>query len=173
MLDLFIRGVRSLSLLCGIAAAAALMAACLVVVDMVVLRYFLRESTVWQTEFVMYSIVGATFVGSPYVLLTKGHVNVDLVPLYLGHKARMVLAVLASVAALVFCVILTWKSWEFFYRAWSGGWRTDTVWKLPLWIPHITLPIGAGLLSLQYLADILCLVTGREMPFNIDPAEEE
>ena len=59
---------------------------------MVVMRYILNESTVWQTEFTTYSIVGATLIGSPYVLLRRGHVNVDLLPLYLPHRARLALA---------------------------------------------------------------------------------
>ena len=55
---------------------------------MVVMRYFLNASTVWQTEFVIYSLVASTFIGSPYVLLIKGHVNVDLLPIYLGRRGR-------------------------------------------------------------------------------------
>jgi hypothetical protein len=29
------------------------------------------------------------------------------------------------------------------------------------------MPIGLGLLSLQYIVDIACLLTGRSMPFDI------
>jgi len=32
------------------------------------------------------------------------------------------------------------------------------------------MPVGFGILSLQYVADIACLVTGREAPFGM--AEE-
>ena len=170
-MELFIRTVRGISTVFGVVAAALVVAACLVVCDMVIERYFLKASTVWQTEFVMYSIIGATFLGSPYVLLTKGHVNIDLLPMYLGRKARLVLALIVSLASLLFCMVLAWQSGEFWYRAWAGGWRTDTVWSLPLWIPHITLPVGAGILSLQYVADIVCLVTGREMPFGLNSEE--
>jgi len=167
-MDFFIRIVRVLSQACGIAAAAALIAAVLVVCQMVVLRYFLNESTVWQTEFVTFAIIGATFVGSPYVLLTKGHVNVDLVPLYLGHKARFTLALLSAVAAFVFSATVAWFSAEYFYEAWDNGWITETVWALPLWIPILPMPVGMALLALQYLADILSLLTGREAPFGLE-----
>jgi len=153
---------------CGLVAAAALVAAVLVVCQMVLFRYFLNESTVWQTEFVTFAIIGATFVGSPYVLLTRGHVNVDLVPLYLGHKGRFALALLSAVAAFAFCAILAWESWNYFYEAWDNGWITETVWALPLWIPILPMPVGIGLLALQYLADILCLLTGREAPFGLE-----
>ena len=33
------------------------------------------------------------------------------------------------------------------------------------------MPIGLGLLTLQYVADIACLVTGREPPFDIPGRE--
>ncbi|HEU5339313.1 MAG TPA: TRAP transporter small permease [Sulfuricaulis sp.] len=171
-MELFIRSVRSLSVFFGIVAAASLVAAILVVCQMVVMRYFLQASTVWQTEFVTFSIVGATFIGSPYVLLTKGHVNVDLLPLYLSQRIRKALALFVSVLAFLVCVVLAWTGWKYFHEAWAGGWRTDTVWSLPLWIPILPLPLGMALLSLQYAADICCLATDREPPFGIQPKEE-
>ena len=172
-MDFFIRGVRALSMACGVVAAAALIAAVLVVCQMVAFRYFLNLSTVWQTEFVTFAIVGATFVGCPYVLLTRGHVNVDLVPLYVGPKSRFALAMFSAVAAFAFSVIVAFYSAEYFYEAWDEGWVTETVWALPLWIPILPMPIGMGLLALQYLADIICLITGREAPFGIQPELQE
>lgn len=166
-MDFFIRAVRALSVACGIAAAAAVAASVLVVCQMVWLRYVLNASTVWQTEFVTYAIVGATLIGSPYVLLTRGHVNVDLLPIYMRPGARKPLALVVSVIALAFCVVLTATGWRFLHEAWVNGWRTDTVWSLPLWIPILPLPLGMGLLSLQYVADIVCIATDREPPFGI------
>lgn len=167
-MDGFINGVKKLSQFCGFIAAALVGLAILVVCQMVVMRYILNASTVWQTEFVTFALVAATFIGSPYVLLLRGHVNVDLLPLYLGQKGRFVLALLACFGGLSFCALLTWAGYELTYEAWEGGWRTDSVWALQLWIPYIAMPIGIGLLCLQYVADILSLVTGREMPFAMD-----
>ena len=167
-MDFFIRLIQGLSRLCGVFAALCLAAACLVVCQMVVMRYVLGASTIWQTEFVTYAVVAATLIGSPYVLLTRGHVNVDLLPHYLGHNARMVLALLASVLGLVFCALLAWTGWQYFHEAWQEGWTTETVWALPLWIPLLPLPLGIGLLSLQYVVDILCLLTGRDLPFGME-----
>ncbi len=171
MMDAFVGTVRALSRTCGVLAALCLMAAIAVVCQMVVLRYFLNASTIWQTEFVTYAIVASTFLGSPYVLMTKGHVNVDLLPLYLGHGARVALALFAALASLVFCIALAWSAWLHFHEAWSGHWRTDTVWAPPLWIPILPLPLGISVLVLQYLADILCLLQGRDLPFGLAPGE--
>jgi TRAP-type C4-dicarboxylate transport system permease small subunit len=169
--ELFITSVRRLSQLCGILSALTLAAGVLVVCQMVAMRYLLDQSTVWQTEFTVYSIVGATLIGSPYVLLRRGHVNVDLLPLYLPHRARLALAYFASILALAFCVALTYSGVDLWLDAWNGNWKTSSVWQLPLWIAYAPLPLGIGLLCLQYLADILCLATGRSMPFGLQPGE--
>lgn len=170
-MDLFIATVRRLSQACGVLSALTLAAAVLVVCQMVVMRYVLNESTVWQTEFAIYSIVGATLIGSPYVLLLRGHVNVDLLPLYLPHRARLALAFVASFLGLGFCAVLTYSGAELWLDAWQGNWKTSTIWALPMWIAYAPIPIGIGLLCLQYLADILCLASGRAMPFGLEPGE--
>lgn len=164
----FCRMIFAVSKACGVIAAALVGSAILVVCQMVVMRYFLNASTVWQTEYVIFSLVAATFIGSPYVLLVKGHVNVDLLPNYLGDKGRRALALVASLAGFVFCAILAWKGFQQFDEAWVNNWTTDTVWALPLWIPYMAMPLGIGLLALQYVADILALLHGDKMPFAMD-----
>ena len=85
-MDFFVRGIRRVSQLCGIVAAALIALGVLVVCEMVFLRYALNQNTIWQTDFVTWSLVAATFIGSPYLLLTRGHVNVDVLPHYLGQR---------------------------------------------------------------------------------------
>jgi TRAP-type C4-dicarboxylate transport system permease small subunit len=167
-MDFFILVVRKLSTAFGAFAAVLVAAAVLVVCEMVVIRYFLQASTVWQTEFVTFSLVAATFIGCPYVALVKGHVNVDLLPLYVGRRQRLLLALFAAAVSLLFSLALAWTGFELLEEAWSGGWRTDTVWSLPLWIPYLAMPVGIGLMVLQYVVEILCLLTGREQPFGMD-----
>jgi len=167
----FIAAVRGLSRACGVIAVGLLMAAVLVVCEMVVMRYFLRASTVWQTEFVTFSLIAATFIGTPYVALLRGHVNVDLVPLYLGQRGRLVLAYIAAAAGLVFALVMLWTTAALWWEAWRGGWRTDTVWALPLWIPYLPMPLGFAILALQFIADIAALAMGRELPFGLRPED--
>lgn len=164
----YIKFISDLSKLCGIASAAMIVISVLVVVQMVWVRYILQASSIWQTEFVTYLLVSATFIGSPYVLLTRGHVNVDLVPLYLPHKWRLVLALFASLLSLAFCLLITWTGYEFWYEAWENKWRSDSIWEVRLWIPYFSMPFGFGVLSLQYIADILSLIRGDDMPFGLD-----
>jgi TRAP-type C4-dicarboxylate transport system permease small subunit len=160
----FVAAVRLASKLCGMLAAGLIASAILVVCEMVVIRYFLKASATWQTDYATYSLVAATLIGSPYILSIKGHVNVDLLPNYLGARGRRVLAIIASSGGLVFAGVLAWCGSVLFHEALTGGWRTDTIWELPLWIPYLALPLGIGLLALQYLADIVELVIGEDPP---------
>src|SRR3546814_16249365 len=84
---------------------------------MVVMRYVLGESTVWQSEFTIYAIVGATLIGSLYVLLRRGQVNVDPLPIYLPHRSRLALAFLASLLGLAFCAVLAYRGTELWAEA--------------------------------------------------------
>lgn len=166
--DLFVHAVRALSRGAGVAAAFMIAAAVLVICDMVIERYGLNLTTVWQIDAVTYLIVAATFVGSPYVLLHRGHVNVDILPMYLGPRARFALAVFTVLVSMSFIVVLLWLTSKFWYEAYEGNWRSNTVWRARLWIPYLSMPVGLGLLVLQYMVELTCLLTGRTPPFGIE-----
>jgi TRAP-type C4-dicarboxylate transport system permease small subunit len=162
-----VRAVRRLSQLCGIVAAGLIALGVLIVCQMVFMRYVLNQNTIWQTDFVTWSLVAATFVGSPYVLLTRGHVNVDVLPQHLDLRARWWLALASILMSLGFCVVLAVVTARFWHEAWEQRWVSDTMWRARLWIPYSSMPIGLAILTLQYVADLYCLLTGREPPFGI------
>jgi len=134
---------------------------------MVFVRYVLNQNTIWQTDFTTYCLIAATFIGSPYVLMTRGHVNVDVLPLYLSGRARFGLALASAIVSLAFCMTIAVLTFLFWKESWDNRWVSDTMWRARLWIPYSSMPIGLGILSLQYVADIWNLVTGREPPFGI------
>jgi TRAP-type C4-dicarboxylate transport system permease small subunit len=168
-MDNFIRGVTLISRACGIFAAALIAASVIIVCEMVFIRYVLNQTTIWQTDFVTYSLVGATFIGAPYLLLSRGHVNVDVLPLYLGQKGRYRLALASMLMALAFCATMTFLTFQFWHEAWINNWRSDSMWRARMWIPYGAMPLGMGLLSLQYIVEIIKLVTGRAPPFGLPP----
>jgi TRAP-type C4-dicarboxylate transport system permease small subunit len=163
----FAHAIKRVSQLCGIVAAALIALGVLVVCEMVFVRYVLNQNTIWQTDFVTWSLVAATFIGSPYVLLTRGHVNVDVLPLYLGERARWWLALASILMSAFFCAVLLWLASRFWLEAWEQKWVSDTMWRARMWIPYASMPIGLGILLLQFVADFEALVTGREPPFGI------
>ena len=171
-MDTYIRTVIFLSRVAGVFAAILIGLAVFVICDMVIVRYFFNVPTIWQIDVVTYAIVGATFIGSPYVLMTRGHVNVEILPLHIGPRARYWLALITAMFALFFCLVLFVLCTQYWFQAYSEGWKSNTVWRARLWVPYLSMPIGLGLLVLQYLADVLSVATGRTPPFGIKPAED-
>ena len=168
-MELYVRAVAFASRLFGVAAAALIGVSIVVVCDAIVERGIIGRPTIWQSEFVTYAIVAATFLGSPYVLLTRGHVGVDVLPLYLSHHARFRLAFAAALLGLAFCATVLWTSFDWWWDRFVTGETKNSIWAPVLWIPSLSLPVGFGLLVLQYAADVWCLVTGRALPFGMKP----
>ena len=151
----YIRCMDAISVASAIVAGALLALGVLSVVHMVFVRYVMGESTVWQTEFTTFAITASMLLGAPYVLKTGGHVAVTVLPDALKGLPKRLMRISASLVGLVFCIALAYGSWYYFYEAWAFDWTTGTVWNPPLWPAILPVALGASLLSLQYLAEIL------------------
>jgi TRAP-type C4-dicarboxylate transport system permease small subunit len=171
-MDSFIRAVTFTSRVAGVFGALLIGVAVLVICDMVIERYIFNLTTIWQIDVVTYCIVGATFVSSSYVLMTRGHVNVDILPLHFGPRARYWLALFTMLLALAFCIAIFILCTIYWYEAYSERWLSNTVWRARLWIPYLSMPIGLGLVILQYLVELISLVTGRTSPFGISEKQD-
>jgi len=159
--------VDNLSRGCGVLAAFMIVAAVLITCQMIYVRFVLNQSTVWQTEVVIYLMVGATLIGLPYVQLLRGHVNVDLLPIWLGNTGRRILAFVTLISTAVMLAVMFYYSFEMWYVAWDRGWTSDTVWAAPLWIPYLAMPLGFGLFLLQVIADLFAVITRVDTPFGM------
>lgn len=155
MTNSFIRAVESLSRLFGVVAAALLVFAMLVVCQMIFVRYILRAATIWQTEAVVFGATAAVFLGAPYVLLTKGHVGVDFVQMVVSLRTQRRLTAIGAWLGLLFCLIMTAACSLYLGEAIDGGWTTPSLAAVPLWMPLTPVTLGFGLLSLQYVAEII------------------
>jgi TRAP-type C4-dicarboxylate transport system permease small subunit len=155
----------------GVVAALMILVSIVVVCQMVFVRSVLGESSIWQTEFVMFLLVAATFIGAPYILLTRGHVAVDVLPLMASMRVRRALHLVGSLIALAFCGLFLWAAIPWWHEAFTSGETTHSIWRARMWIPTLAVPVGLGLLCLQYLAEIWLVITQREHPFGLSPED--
>jgi TRAP-type C4-dicarboxylate transport system permease small subunit len=167
----WVRGVHALSRAFGVFSAGLILLSVGVVCQMVFVRAVLGQSSIWQTEFVTFALIAATFLGAPYVLLTRGHVSVDVLPLMVRQPARLKLHFIGSVLALAFCALFLWASLPWWYETWELGQTTSSIWRARLWIPYLSVPVGLALLCLQYVAEICSVLAGRELPFGLSAEE--
>lgn len=166
-LPAWVAAVHAVSRAFGVFSALLILVSVGVVCHMVFVRAVLNESSIWQTEFVTFGLIAATFLGAPYILLTRGHVAVDVVPLMIGVPARRRLHFAGSLLALAFCGIFLYASVPWWYEVWQTGQTTSSIWRARLWIPYLAVPVGLALLCAQYLAEVYLVASGREMPFGL------
>ncbi|MCK0097445.1 TRAP transporter small permease [Yoonia sp. F2084L] len=163
----FLRFVAAISTLAGWTSAAMIVAAVAITCQMIFIRFVLNGSTIWQTEAVIYLVIAATLLGLPYVQHLRGHVNVDLVPIWLAPKARFALFVFTMSMSIIIVGVMLYYGYEYWHFAWDRNWRSDTVWGVRLWIPYLALPVGFALLMLQLIADLVAVLLGIEDPFGL------
>jgi len=161
--------VFALSRAFGVLAALLILLAIFVICHMVFVRAVLGASSIWQTEFTTFSLIAATFLGAPYILLTRGHVNVDVVPLMASAAQRRVLMLVGHLIALVFCGLFLMAALPWWLETWHTGQTTPSIWRARLWIPYLAVPVGLTLLCLQFAAEIWLVWTGRQQPFEPAP----
>ncbi|ARU00120.1 TRAP transporter small permease subunit [Yoonia vestfoldensis] len=165
---IILRLIHGLSTVCGWIAAVMILASVLITCQMIFIRFVLESSTIWQTEAVIYLMIGATLLGLPYVQSLRGHVNVDLIPILVKGRARKYLAGLVLIMTMAVVSVILFFAYENWHFAWERGWRSETVWAPALWIPYLALPLGFGIYLLQLMADFAALVLGVDRPFGLE-----
>ncbi len=166
--NVFLKAVAAISTLAGWVAAGMIVASVAITCQMIFVRFVLNQSTVWQTEMVIYLVISATMVGLSYVQLLRGHVNVDLFPILLKPSLRRILAIFTLSASALMIAVMLWYGYEYWHLAMSKGWKSDTVWAVRLWIPYLSIPVGLGLLLLQLLADLTAIILRIDVPFGLE-----
>lgn len=160
--------IRMLSTVAGWCSAGMILTAVGITCQMIFVRSVLNQSTVWQTDMIIYLIVSATFIGLSFVQKERGHVSVDLIPLALPIMPRFALAIFTMAVSILIIAIMFWYGFEFWHIAYSRGWTSDTIWGARLWIPYASVPIGFGLLLLQFFSDFAALILKIETPFGLE-----
>jgi TRAP-type C4-dicarboxylate transport system permease small subunit len=150
----FVRAVDRLSIALARVASVFMAAATLIVCWMVLWR-ITGHSTYWEIEMAVYLIVAAVLVGSPYCLMTGGHIGVDLVSHLLSPVHRRRLERVLAVLGIVVCLYLAWKGLELTIDAFEKNERSGSSWNPPRWPFFAMMPLGLGLTALQYVAEML------------------
>jgi TRAP-type C4-dicarboxylate transport system permease small subunit len=166
----FLQAVSGISQVAGWISAGMIVAAVVITCQMIFVRFVLNGSTTWQTEAVIYLMVGATLIGLPYVQHLRGHVNVDLIPLALPPRLRFGMAIMTLSLSIAIVAVMFWYGFDYWHFAWVRGWTSDTIWAVPLWIPYLALPVGFGLLMLQLIADLVAVILKIDSPFGLGDA---
>ena len=156
----------------GVFAAALIVLSVGVICHMVFVRAVLGQSSIWQTEFVTFALIAATFLGAPYIQLTRGHVGVDVLPMMLARPGRRALHLTGCAITLAFCGVFAYAAWPWWHEAFEKVQTTSSMWRARMWIPYLSVPVGLALLCVQLLAETVLVATHRVEPFGAPPGAD-
>lgn len=135
-----------------------------IVVYEVIMRYIFNKPTIWVHELSLYIFGVMWILAGGYTLYGKRMVNMDVFYGRFSAKGQAIFDLCTFIFAIIFCVVLLWKSG-------ADGWlslkhldTSGTAWDVPFYPVRLALPAGALLLLIQVLSKFikdLYLITGR------------
>jgi TRAP-type C4-dicarboxylate transport system permease small subunit len=116
----------------------------------VILRYVFYAPTYWALEMNTFLLAFLCLIPAGDVLRLGSQIRITFLFDRLGPAVRVRLDSLRSVAGVFFCALMVWKGADMAWKAWEHNDRMSTSLGTPMVIPYLFLPIGFGLLGLQY-----------------------
>lgn len=132
-----------------------LVAATIVVVYEVVMRYAFNAPTVWGLELTIF-LCGATYVmGGAFAHLYDAHVKVDALYIRWSPRLRAIVDLVTAPFFFFGVGIMMWAGAEWTGKAIIGGVTSGSIWDPIIWPMRLLIPLGSFLLLLQGLAKFI------------------
>ncbi|MCK9197732.1 MAG: TRAP transporter small permease [Syntrophales bacterium] len=147
--------IDNLSGLSGWLAGIMTVVALVLVVAEIIWRTGFSSTLYISDEFAGYLMAMLTFCGLAYTLRERGHIRMMMLPHFLKGRVRIIFNMVCFVIGFIFCIALTWFTYVFFLDSYVSGSKSMHVSETYLAIPQFSMPLGAALMTLQFLAEFL------------------
>jgi len=109
----------------------------------------------FSEEFTRYSTIMMVFFGTSFVLYKDRHVKMDLFLNKFPPNVREICHFGISVVSCLLMAVVLYAGFQMWSLAYEWNLRSETDLRIPLWIPQLSIPLGAGLSFLQALSELL------------------
>ena len=150
-----------LNLFCAVLGACLLFFIAVIICFEVGVRNMGGASRIWVIEVSEYALLFITFLGAPYLLEKNAHVMIDLLYDSFSRLPRFVVQFVNSAIGLAVCAILTVIGVQVVLEQYAVGVREVTVMRPQSWWITASLPIGTGLMAVQFLDHIYRTMRGE------------
>ena len=117
----------------------------------VVSRGLFNKPTEWAIEMSTYCVLMAGFLGLGVALAAGRHIHVDIVLARLGPRTNDVRHVIVTLIGVVFTAVFFVTSAQMAWMSYDLDMVAASTLRMPLWIPQASMPVGIGLLFLQFV----------------------
>ena len=143
----------------GITAAGCLIAILFIIVAQMVCRW-VGVSFPGSTAYAGYFMASASFLAFAYTLNHDAHIRVSLV-LNLMGKYRTHAEIWCFSIATLAAIFLAYYAVDHTIGSWIWNDISQERDEMPLWIPQIPVAIGAILMAVAFVDNLVCLITQK------------
>ncbi|WP_157018108.1 TRAP transporter small permease subunit [Mesorhizobium xinjiangense] len=155
ILERFVRGVSWLNEKVGWLAAFLILPIFVLLLAEVFMRYGMASPTVWLGESAQMLFGAYALLSGGYLLLHRGHANVDILSSRLTPRRQAAVDIFTSVLTFCFLGAFLYFATSMAVESVGRMERSISAWKQPIWPLKLLIPIAAGLLLLQALAKLI------------------
>jgi len=112
------------------------------------------------TELAGFLMAASTFFGLAYTLKSGTHVRVTLALMGLRKPVRHIVEVVALLVGVTASAYFSYFAILFVIQSYKFGDISPGLLAIPFWIPQLSMAIGAALLTLAFVDELLILLTG-------------
>jgi len=124
----------------------------------VVNRYILGTPITWTDELSGYLVVALVMLGAAEALRRGDHISVDLLTGRLGPRGQRLAAVWGNLMVLVVAIALLISGKATLEYTYNFGILSEGYLEVPMWIPQSFVILGAALLGLVAVANLINLL---------------
>jgi TRAP-type C4-dicarboxylate transport system permease small subunit len=121
----------------------------------VIMRYVFNAPTHWSLEVNTFLVIFITLIPAGEVLRGEGHLRIEFFISKVGPRTRDVVRRLGAALGILFCALMTRNGIIMAVSAFEYDQRMSTPLGTPMGVPYLFIPIGFGVLGLQYLVRLI------------------
>ncbi len=131
-----------------------------IVTTEVIRRYVFNDPTHWASEFCRFLLIWITFTGASIVTRLSTHLTMGFtIHRFVNKSWSRFIRILVAAAVAIVMIVITYNSGKVTLLA---GYRSAPMTGMPMYIPWISLPFNAAVMSLYMIAELIKEVFGRE-----------
>lgn len=163
--------IRTLEFALILVASLFLLSAMLLISADAILRYVFNNPLVFQLAVTEdYLLVGVIMLSLSWGFRTGGYIRITGLANMLPEAPRNLLFRAGVFASAGYAAVLSWKSWGHFWDPFQTGEVNYGVIDYPVWLSHVWVPFGLGLLALRLALTAVGPV--QNVHIEHDPTEE-
>lgn len=157
---------------CGAAAGCAILLIAVLVAAQVIGRLF-GVLVPGADDLAGFALTASSFLALAYTLRAAGHIRMTLLLRVAGPRQRAALEGACLVLGALMTGYFGYHVVEMAWDAYRFGERSQGVLPIPLWIPQTVMAIGATVLCLALVDDLVSVLRGGRPSYEARPPERD